>query len=418
MFRPKNSHLFPLGVFILLVSILPCPNTHVGLASAADAVSGQPDYWPTDGWLTSTPEEQGMNSTMLDEVEDLIVDRGWTIDSVLVIRNGYIVYEIYPNPEYDVNTPHQLASAAKSITAALIGAAITRGNLSSLEETVVSLFPERVIDNLDADKASITVENLLTMSSGLTWDDSLDEGSDLWQLFEPIDFIQYILDKPMAHTPGTYFSYSTADSHLLSAIINHTTGRNALEFGSDVLFGPLGISSVEWSPDNQGVSVGGALLNMTPRDMAKIGFLYLNNGTWDDQQIISSSYMQSSVSPLVYSGGWGGLYYGYQWWVNTGLQAYSARGAHAQRIFVQPKNNLIVVITTPGYSQDFKTSEALVGSPDVLIQQGIIPAITSESTPTPTPTVTIPVLPPAISPVGLVIVAVAVVAIVVWRVRR
>lgn len=398
---------------VLLVSVLfPCASGFA-LTKITNSASDMPDYWPTDGWLTSTPEEQGMNSTMLEEVGDFISDRSWTMDSVVVIRNGYIVYEIYPNPEYNVSSLHSLASGAKSIISSIIGAAITRGNLSGIDETILDFFSDRTIQNLDSNKEAITIEHLLTMTSGLDWDDETVDG-DLWALFDPIDFVQYILDKPMLYAPGTHYYYSTADSHLLSAIINETIDMNALEFGMEVLFGPLGISNVEWRPDNQGISIGGGWLNMTPRDLAKIGFLYMNNGTWDDQEIISSSYVQAATTTQNIADGWS-LEYGFQWWIDPDYDAYIASGAGGQKLFVQPKNNLIVVVTGPGFSEDLNTTLPYLGSPDVLIKQMIIPSIIEASTSTPTPTTTttdtgneFPMLIPA---VGLAVGVVAVVIV-------
>ncbi len=368
---------------------LSTPYPSIAIVDTSERLSfDSPDYWPTEGWLTSTPEEQGMNSTRLENMGEYIINHGWTIDSVVVIRHGFIVYELYPNPAYDVNSTHTLASAAKSITSSIIGAAINRGNISGTDADVLDFFSDRTIENIDSNKEAITIEHLLTMTSGLDWDDD-SVGGDLWKLFDPIDFLQYILDKPMLYVPGTHFYYSTADSHLLSAIINQTTGLSALEFGMEVLFEPLGISHVEWRPDNQGISIGGGWLNMTPRDLAKIGLLYLNNGTWDGQEIISSSYIQAATTTQNVAGGWANEY-GFQWWIDPGYDAYIASGAGGQKLFVQPKNDLIVVLTGPGYSEDLSTYPPHVGSPEVLLYQWIIPSIygaTSSSTPT-TPTTT------------------------------
>ncbi len=402
--RTKRNRSYSALVILLLCFVF-LPSTRANSAGPVTHLSNAPpDYWPTDGWLTSTPEEQGMNSTVLNGVHTLVYDRGWTLDSIVVIRHGHIVYEMYPNPAYDVNSTHSLASAAKSITSSLIGAALTRGNLSGLDAKVLDFFSDRTIANRDANKEAITIENLLTMTSGIEWDDDVD--GDLQALFDPIDFLQYILDKPMLYEPGSHYYYSTADSHLLSAIINQTFDECALEYGMEVLFEPLGISNVEWRPDNQGISIGGGWLNMTPRDFAKIGLLYMNNGTWDDQEIISSSYVQSAISVHNEAPDFVNKY-GYQWWIWPGYNTFEASGAGGQKLYVQPENDLIVVMTGPGYSEDLSTYYPHVGNPDTIMTSCVFPAIIGSSyaaptTPT-TATDTTPELPLLIPLAGLAV---------------
>jgi len=408
----KRLVLSPVFALAVLISMLFfCPVSSVKVDTSTTYID-RLDYWPTNGWFTSTPEAQSMNSTHLEQMRDFVLDRDWTFDSILVIRNGYMVFEFYPNPEYNVTTVHDLGSAAKSITGAIIGVALENGDFTNLNNTVVSLFPDRIIANLDVDKETMTVEHLLTMSSGLDWIEDGDD-SDLAALFEPIDFVQYILDKPMAHPPGTYHFYSSADSHLLSSIINETTGMSALEYGFQNLFHPLGITDVEWWTDSQGVSIGAGWLNMTPRDMAKIGYLYLHNGSWDGQQIIPSSYIESSIEPHFWDPSHN-LHYGYQLWVDSTLDAFEARGAFAQRIWVQPKNDLVVVFTGPGYNKYLNSSRTMTGSPEILINGFILPALLSETTTTPTPES----FPISLTTIGLLAGAAVLVVIVLEIFRR
>jgi CubicO group peptidase (beta-lactamase class C family) len=391
--------------------------TPYALAIPGDSVClaplGTPAYWPTDGWLTSTPEEQGMNSTMLEMAGDMVVDRGWTIDSIVVIRHGYIVYEVYPNPHYNMNTAHPLASATKSITGALIGIALGRGDLTSLDAKVVDFFPERTIANLDENKEAMTVEDLLTMASGLDFHEDT-EPSDVFAILEPIDYLQYVLDLPMLYPPGVNRIYSSGDSHILSGIINATTGMSALNFGLEALFQPLGISKVEWKADYAGTTRGMGWLNLTSRDMAKIGYLYLNNGTWDGQQVIPSEYIHASLQPH----DWNetrALPFGYHWWIDESVDAFTAQGAAQQRIWVQPKNDLVVVITTTTFKEDLSPPDTpMYGNSDVLIKQIILPAILEPATtPPPTSSATngsVPAFPLLVPIAGLAVGTVIVVA--------
>jgi CubicO group peptidase (beta-lactamase class C family) len=341
------------------------PNAHPSI-SVPNVSTSAPDYWPTTGWLTSTPEEQGMNSSLLDEFVDAIEDLSLSFLSYLVIRNGYLILEGYPDPDYNESTLKHVYSVTKSFTSALVGIALGAGNLTSLDELVVDFFPDKTIANLDEDKQSITVEHLLTMTAGFECDASSAA------IRASPDWIQYALDRPMVDVPGETFNYDNGASHLLSAIVNRTTGIPTQSYADTRLFQPLGISDYEWGLDPQGVASGPVGLNITPRDMAKFGFLYLNNGTWDGEQIVPSTWVSASTQvqapetgPPVHHN------YGFQWWIDTSLDAYGAYGYAGQYIWVQPKNDLIVVFTSSGpYYED-------------LIPWFIIPAILPTTTTTP-----------------------------------
>ena len=233
----------------------------------------EPDYWPTTGWRTTTPEEQGMDSVKLAKMVEFILEQNYDIHSVTVIRNGYLVADVTIHP-FESNSRHHLASATKSITSALIGIAIQQGYINNVDQTVLSFFPERSAANLDANKKKMTLEHLLTMSSGLDCRDNIDDWSRLFQMMETDDWVQYMLDLPMAEPPGTRFEYCNGASFMLSAIIQETTGMNTLDFAKDHLFSPLGIDDVVWLSNLQGITIGRTRLIMKPHDMAKIGYLF------------------------------------------------------------------------------------------------------------------------------------------------
>ncbi|MHA2323584.1 MAG: serine hydrolase domain-containing protein [Candidatus Thorarchaeota archaeon] len=345
------------------------PNAHPSI-SVTNVSTSAPDYWPTTGWLTSTPEEQGMNSSLLDEFVDLVEDFPLSLLSYLVIRNGYLVLEGYPDPDYNESTLKSVHSVTKIFTSALVGMALGAGNLTSLDELVVDFFPDKTIANLDEDKQSITVEHLLTMTAGFEWGSG--DGS---AMRDSPDWIQYVLDRPMADVPGETFNYNSGCSHLLSAIVNRTTGIPTLSYADTRLFQPLGISDYERIIDPQGVALGGSGLNITPRDMAKFGFLYLNNGTWDGEQIVPSTWVSASTQVQVPEA-YAQFGYGFQWWIDPSLDAYYAFGTDGQIIWVQPKNDLIVVFTSSA------------GNYLSLIPTYIIAAILSPDTTTPPTTTT------------------------------
>ena len=302
-----------------------------------------PDYWPTKGWKTSTPEEQGMDSDLLVEMFEFIQRWNYDFHSVSVIRNGYLVADatIYP---FHPGSKHIIHSCTKSITSALIGIAIDQGYIESVDQPVLSFFPERTIANLDVNKEAMTLEHLLIMASGLDCRDSYLYGwGGLYQMEKSDDWVQFVLDLAMSEPPGTRFEYCNGASFLLSAIIQETTGVSAYEFAEENLFGPLGITDVAWPVNPQGINIGWGELRMQPHDMAKIGYLYLNNGRWEDEQIIPSEWISASTQKHIIGTMAEG--YGYQWWIRSD-GVYMALGMAGQYIFVVPELDLVAVVTS------------------------------------------------------------------------
>jgi CubicO group peptidase (beta-lactamase class C family) len=274
---------------------------------------------------------------------DFIRAQEYGIHSVTIVRHGYLIMDaaIYP---FQPGSKHTIHSCTKSITSALIGIAIEQGYIESAEQPVLSFFPNRTAANLDADKEAMTLEDLLTMATGLDCIDSyLYKWRGLEQMLQTDDWTQFILDLPMKEPPGTRFEYCNGASFLLSAIIQETTGMSAAAFAEERLFRLLGISDVNWPANPQGITIGWGEMLMQPQDMAKIGFLYLNEGFWDGQQIIPADWVADSTRnqiPATITSG-----YGYQWWV-AGDGVYMAMGYAGQYIIVAPEQDLVVVFTS------------------------------------------------------------------------
>ena len=306
-------------------------------------------YWPTEGWRASTPEEQGMDSAKLEEMMEYIDETNLAIESVIVVRNGYIVLEEYPGPIYDQDMLHVVHSVTKSFVSALIGIAVEEGYIDGTEQKMVDLFPERTIKNLDSRKESITLEHLLTMTAGLEWNEwryaYTDARNDyIKAIYASSDPIQYVLDLPMMEEPGVRWNYNGGTSHLMSALVAEATGYDTLDFAREFLFGPLGITESRWDSDRHGIRYGGSALYLTPRDMAKFGYLYLNNGTWDGKQIVPAAFVAESAKTHYNVDAYTG--YGYQsWWTCLGTTVYYAAGLYGQRIDVVPDLDLVVVFT-------------------------------------------------------------------------
>lgn len=324
-----------------------------------------PTYWPTQGWKTSPPEKQGVDSEKLAEMLERIKSQNINIRSVVVIRNGYVLLDACVHP-YQKDSWHIIHSCTKSITSALIGIAIDKGYIESVKTPVLEFFPGRTAANLDENKKNMTLEHLLTMSSGFQARDSyLYNWQGLAKMRASYDWTQYMLDLPMAKAPGTKFDYSNGVSFLLSAILQESTGINALDFAREHLFGPLGIHNIYWPSSPLGITLGWGGMRMKPLDMAKIGFLYLNRGIWEGKQVVSSAWVEASTREQIKSGTLSDGY-GYQWWVDEDGY-FMALGYSGQYIVVLPQQNIVVVFTSALHSFNFFI-------PEMLLRNYIIPA--------------------------------------------
>jgi CubicO group peptidase (beta-lactamase class C family) len=275
----------------------------------------------------------------LGEMLDDIRQQGLVFHSLLIIRHGYLVSETY-FAGYDTEERHELYSCTKSFISTLIGIALDQGAIQGTDTRLLDFFPGRTPANLEADKQAMTLEDVLTMRTGLDW----EEGDPAYMtLYTSRDWIQYMLDLPMAEPPGSAFNYCSGCSHLLSGIIQQATGKNPKDFARQNLFGPLGITNYVWDTDGKGISIGGWGLQLTPREMAKLGYLFLHEGQWDGQQVVSAEWVKNATAQHLDAGG--GLGYGYQWWTISSLGAYAALGRYGQTILVVPASDLIVVTT-------------------------------------------------------------------------
>ena len=328
-----------------------------------------PQYWPTEGWRTSTPEQQGMDSEKLAEAMTFIQDPPlYDIDSVTVIRNGYVVLDATFSSLYPDYKPN-VQGVAKGILSALVGIAIDKGYIEGVHQPVLEFFPERTIENLSRDKQAITLEHLLTNSTGLACRDSYRyDHQGLISMMSSSDWVQYILDLPMAEEPGTRFEYCNGASLVLSAIIQETIGMSAFEFAQEHLFHPLGISDVDWPSNGQGITIGWGDLRIRPHDLAKIGHLYLSEGLWDGEQVVSSEWVEVSTRKHIFAGTVQNGY-GYLWWVSrSGIPMVT--GATGKQLFLVPEKELVVVFTA-----DLPDAQFTV--PETILKTRIIPAAKS-----------------------------------------
>jgi CubicO group peptidase (beta-lactamase class C family) len=355
-----------LSVFLALTAMAAGCVPHI----PASVPVTQPDYWPTAEWRSSSPEAQGMDSSLLASMlEELSNDR-IRMRSLLVIRNGYLVTQAYFDP-YRPDTKVQIQSVTKSVIGALVGTAIQQGYIQSVDEKMLSFFPDRVYANPSRKKDAIRLRHLLSMSSGFPCQEFSDGGQ---RMELSSGWVQFMLDLPVDASPGKTFGYCDGNPHLLSAIIERTTGLTARDFGNRELFEPLGIAAVEsadWWTDPQGISNGGYGLWLRPLDLAKLAFLYLHDGRWDGQQILPQGWAAASTTQYVQK--LEGSGYGFLWTVYPDAAHYAALGLAGQQVHVYPSHNLIVVTTAE--------LESYAEAPEIerMLTDYILPAVKSDA---------------------------------------
>ena len=358
-----------------LVAIITLAGFLTGSCAASPTHQPDPEFWPTQTWKSRTPEAQGMDSAMLAQMFETIEQEDINLHSLLIVRNGYLVAEAYWDP-YGPEDTHTVQSITKSVVGSLVGIAIDQGLLDSVEQKMVELFPERTIQNLDEQKRSITLRNLLSMTPGLTCQDLSSAGQSMYRAE---DWIQYLLDLPVSDPPGTRWIYCSGAAHLLSAILQDTIGTDARTFANTYLFKPLGIPEVQepdWAADPGGVTNGIAGLYLRPRDLAKYGYLYLKKGNWNGQQVVPVQWVEESTREQAYIGPddyVGGLdrRFGYMWSIFPDLKYYGYLGMAGQELFVLPEKNMVIVFTA---SLSAGKEAVLLR----LVNDYIVPAVLSE----------------------------------------
>lgn len=319
----------------------------LGIATGHDgAVCSTPrDYWPTTGWRHAAPAAQGVDSALLDSAVALIVQRHPNVQSLLVVRHGYVVLERYFAGR-DSTTAFDLRSATKSITSMLVGIAIERKFLRGLDQRIAAIVPDALAGpDVDPRKRRITLRNLLTMTSGLDW----QEGRATEYSAGYRSWAEAILARPMAADPGRRFNYNSGNAHLLSVAISRTSGMSTREFANRFLFGPLGftIPVLQWPMDPTGVNAGGSGLQLSARQLAKLGYLYLNEGCWAGEQVVPAEWVRESTRAWEKPGGGKDVRYGFLWWLAElrGHRAFEALGYGGQYLIVLPDLDLVVVST-------------------------------------------------------------------------
>lgn len=308
-----------------------------GSTSGSGSVSSA---WPTQGWRVDAPEDQGMDSATLDGARAYAFQKGKNTQGVVVVRGGAIIGEWYEDGR-DETWFGTSWSVGKSFTSALIGIAIDEGLIEGVDVSMADFLPEW----RGTEKEEITLYDVLSMASGLQWNESYDPdnltSSDIIQMILlSDDQLAYAASRPLEVPPGSRWQYSSGDSMLLSAVLESATGGAAGNYARERLFDVIGMSPVDWWLDAVGRTATYCCLDTPTRQFAKFGLLYLHGGNWDGTQVVSADWVASSTSPSVVD------HYGHQWWLDTtpgGREVFSARGVDGQYIYVIPDLDLVVV---------------------------------------------------------------------------
>jgi CubicO group peptidase (beta-lactamase class C family) len=371
--RPTAPEMMMRGPLLLLL-----------LTIAAPAVAA-PRAWPTAGWPRTSPAAVGLAAEPLAALDaDFAAGKIPLVDSFLVARCGAVAFErryghdyatIYRkeahergplnahltgpynyfdpawHPYYHGTELHTMQSVSKSVTSAVIGVAMLRGDFkASLDTPVLHWFDARKVENVDARKQRMTLRHVLTMTTGLDWNEDVPyadprNGSSLMEARR--DWVQFAIDQPMAHEPGATFAYNSGATELLAHIFKQETGQDIERYARAQLFAPLGIRHYHWKRTPLGVVDTEGGLYLSSEDLAKIGYLYLRRGAWDGRQLLAAQWIEDSVAPHVDVGG--GFKYGYQWWLAAygpaPRYAWAGRGFGGQYLWVFPDDDLVVVVT-------------------------------------------------------------------------
>ena len=295
--------------------------------------------------IATLPENSGVHSGPLAEMIRSIRENDLNVHNVTILRGGRTVLNVdfYP---YSGEVPHDIASVTKSITSTLIGIAVDTGQIESLDASVLSFFPDVVIDHPNEWLEQLTVRHLLTMTSGFCSDFPGGE-EQLDAMRHSPDASSFMLNQPLMHRPGEHFAYCSGASQLLSALLTNATGVNARRYAETNLFGPLAFGDVIWPTDPQGNNTGWGDLFVRPVDLAKIGQLFVQGGVWDGHRLISKAWIDEATTMQVVDGGEG---YGFRWWIPNSLPGlYEGRGRGGQRLVVWPQEDLVVVMIGSGF---------------------------------------------------------------------
>jgi CubicO group peptidase (beta-lactamase class C family) len=310
-----------------------------------------------DGWNVSSLSDVGIDKEAIEDISRLITDINSydNVLSMLIVKNGRLVHEVY-SPYCQRNTLHWMASITKTITSTLIGIAIDKGFIESVDAKLYELLPQFADDFKDPEKRKIALKHIMTMTSGLDWNERVSYNNPQnseWQMVESEDWMSYVVSHPVKDEPGKIFNYNTGGIHLLSAVIKSVSGLYAHQFAEKYLLHPMGIYGYQWNKDPMGYPCTGGTdggLGLRTRDIAKFGWLFLKDGKWKGKQIVSENWVKEAPKITLTTQG-RGRNYGFNWMTGTRVangkrfEYVASFGYGGQTLYLVPGHDLIVVFT-------------------------------------------------------------------------
>jgi CubicO group peptidase (beta-lactamase class C family) len=353
--KGRQHSFFTVAGAILILSIL----TSLCLAGCGPSAAGSAavDYapLPEKDWQVSTPEEQGLDPRLLDKLYKE-AEKLETLYGLLVIKNGYLIAERYFN-EGSIDQVSGRTSSTKSFTSALVGIALDRGCLQSVDQKMIDFFPEYAHEITDPRKTQITIEHLLQMRGGYPDEEMTSNYFEIMFFQDNWEFLPHLVDFPLSSDPGSEFHYSNLTSHLLGVIVTRACGQDLESFAQEYLFSPMDAELLGWQVDDDGYNWGFGEIYLTARDMAKFGQLYLDGGVYDGQQIITKEWVEASLqrySDKIVRGWLTPRYgsfrdcgYGYQWWSSrAGKHYFYYASGHGGNYIILLDDLDMVIVTT------------------------------------------------------------------------
>ena len=344
------SRSYPGAILTLLLALPACAQETTGPRPAvADSALS---YVPGASWRSAAPAVVGLDSARMRQIaSDIAGSRYGAVDGVVVVRYGYVALEKYNN--WPATRAHTMQSVSKSVTSLLYGIAAASAG-SSIDRSVLELFPQYDVANNDARKRALTVRHLLSMRTSMDFYEQPYDGSPLDQLNRSTgDWVKLVLDRPMIGTPGTVWSYNSGGAIAIGGVVRALTNEKVEAFARRTLFAPIGVTGEFWyrSPYDSLPHTGGGL-NLKATDLARIGYLVLRKGRWGSQQVVPEAWINASTqsytrgAPVFFADYNAG--YGYFWWVfpetrrGSDSGVIAASGSGGQWLFVVPSRDLVI----------------------------------------------------------------------------
>src|SRR6266436_89197 len=381
---PRGNSMTRMARLVLVAANVAAFLLTFSTSASAFQTSEDSVLWPGHEWEKAKPTSVGLDQKVLEAFDaELRSGKYALVDSFSVFRCGKSVFDQkYPHdygqiygkeakergplnprmtgpynyfdpawhPYYHGSDLHSMQSVSKTVSSVIWGVAITRGDFkASLDTPLLHYFDEAKVKNVDERKRRITLRHVLTMTTGLDWNEELaydDPKHDAAVMEATVDWVQLVIDRPEVKDPGTVFNYSSGTSELLAYIFQKETGQDIEKYGEKFLFTPLGMDHY-WKRTPLGVVDTEGGLFLKGRDLAKIGYLYLHDGMWNGEQIVSKDWVKQSLTPFIDAEE--GFKYGFKWWLFPRAEGqryvWMARGFGGQRLMVFPEEDLIAAFT-------------------------------------------------------------------------